>query len=363
MLFSKRLRPYRHSLRQRLFPGGGGFGHYHGMTELQGVETALAEPVLTLPGQIERLTGATEHKPLSREIATLRSETETHAAVRLFTYRDCLVFPNGFATRQETLGRYGALPSALLTAPVTAVPALHFCLNAVSIQYFGHWLRDAMASAFLPGITAPCHAPPSPDWPHAAQYRDMLGVAALPGQLFHAEEVIFQQDHGQGSSKRARYLAMRAALRRAQGGNGGNSGPTAAGRRVFLHRGATGSKREIAEIDTILARLQAEGFTLCDISDRSARAIHADLLDAEIVIGMEGSHLNHAQFAMKPGGLLVILMPPDRFSGAHIKIARAMGIRPGMIVLEGAGGAYSLALRDVAAMMALHAARPGQPHE
>jgi capsular polysaccharide biosynthesis protein len=64
----------------------------------------------------------------------------------------------------------------------------------------------------------------------------------------------------------------------------------------------------------------------------SAGQIAAAIHNARLVVGIEGSHLAHAIYAIADGGTLLAIQPPNRFNNVFKDIADAMALRYAFIV-------------------------------
>jgi hypothetical protein len=58
----------------------------------------------------------------------------------------------------------------------------------------------------------------------------------------------------------------------------------------------------------------------------------ADLLDARVIITVEGSQAAHGVFTLAENGSLLILQPPRRFYNPHIEWTRLLGMRYGIVI-------------------------------
>ena len=86
----------------------------------------------------------------------------------------------------------------------------------------------------------------------------------------------------------------------------------------------------------LCAALEAEGFDIVDVSSGLAERF-GKLANAPLVVSLEGSHFNHAYFAMKSGSAVLALIPADRSTAIHRVVSHTMGMRFGCVVLEAAG--------------------------
>jgi capsular polysaccharide biosynthesis protein len=159
--------------------------------------------------------------------------------------------------------------------------------------------------------------------------------------LVYADRLITYQDHGQGSHKQARYAQIRDRLH-ARFGGGDATGC------VYLCRGRTGATRLIVNEAALIDDLVARNWQILDIASASVAQLQRALCRARVVVSIDGSHLAHAHLALRPGALMVVLMPHDRFTSIHLGYCRAHGVIPAMVVLLGAqGGGYQVNLDEL----------------
>jgi capsular polysaccharide biosynthesis protein len=234
----------------------------------------------------------------------------------------------GFSTWRRN-ERYGDDPAFKgLLAPLVRVPQLRYCQSYVSWRYFGHWVTDAIPTAFLDPDMGAVWMPPDISWTHAEGYLATYGLAPLDAPLVHADELVVYQDFGQGSLKRQRYDALRSLLRsRFAVGDAEDL--------VFLRRGSTGFRRAIADEEHLIDALMACNWRVVDIGTSTFEDIQRALCRARVVVSMDGSHLTHAQMSLLPGSVLVLLLPHDRFTSVHVGYAQANRLSAGVVVLQG----------------------------
>ncbi len=313
-------------------------------------EKEPANALFVLDGQIEKATaGAAGFSTLEEEVAIVRAREVTHDAVIRYTFEDCLVHEAGLDVAGGKFRKKRPNGVKLLTEPLTGLSGAAYCMSGVSERFFGHWIRDACATALLAAPDEALILDTRPDWPHAAQYADALRLAPERAAMIRVDRLTLHQDHSQGSLKRARYARMRRRLAAAFPGEAGGAGA------VYFRRGASGVARLIANEDEVTDRLSREGFDVVDVEGTSLGEIQRRFRRARLVVSVEGSHLNHLHFAMQPGACLITLVPADYFNAIHVGIAQAVGLRYGFMVIDPVENGYRvdcddlLATRDLAA--------------
>lgn len=85
---------------------------------------------------------------------------------------------------------------------------------------------------------------------------------------------------------------------------------------MFILRRNSG-KRRILNNELELAEYLHErrGFRILDITTADVPTILATCAGAQVLVGVEGSHMVHGVMVLQPGGSVLALQPSDRFCG------------------------------------------------
>ena len=120
------------------------------------------------------------------------------------------------------------------------------------------------------------------------------------------------------------------------------------GAKVYLRRGGTGVARKIQNEAEIVDALIKRGFKVIDLETDTLETILTTLVDAQIVVSIEGSHIAHCAFTIPGQSGLIVLQPPDRFVAVHRGWAECMSVRFGFVVGDkGDNGAYCFSPSDI----------------
>ncbi|HHY01709.1 MAG TPA: glycosyltransferase family 61 protein, partial [Paracoccus sp.] len=111
-------------------------------------------------------------------------------------------------------------------------------------------------------------------------------------------------------------------------------------RPVFLKRGAGGVARPIAGEDALCERLAVAGYDIVDLAATDFRERYRRLSAASVVVTIDGSHVNHAFYAMRAGAGVVSLIPADRFTMRERGVAHGFGLNYGCVVMQPSEGGY-----------------------
>jgi hypothetical protein len=294
-------------------------------------EETEVEPPVFLKAQLDNVRALTPLTTREQEDLRLYARRLRHAPTVAYWVRDVTLADSGFysgrwsryLTRNAAPGPSNRVrrmdePSALAT-------------SLLGGQFFGHWMHsDAPTYLLAERFGAPVTTR-YPDWPDQSFYAAAFQQDWAPVDRGRFSELVVFDDFAQNSLRRSRYETLRARLRE-------RVRPNRPGGLVYLRRGETGASRRVmvneAEISNQLAR---EGFTIVDLARDGAAQISATLLDARLMVSVEGSHQSHALHALSACGGIVSIVPPDFFCNAARDWSAALGMRYGLVVGEAHG--------------------------
>lgn len=283
---------------------------------------------LYLADDLEKIVAVQPGTTFENEMLRLKGGKAEHQATTRYTYKNVLAYPNGFSLFHHSYYRYGELNhNAMLTQNVKQLSTASFCLYPVSMMHFAHWVHEACPTSMLAKEGDAIILPSRPNWPHTRQYASLFEVGIEPGELFFVENFHAYEDYSQNSSKVARYKLMRQMIQ---------DKITAQGNRfIYLARGRTGEKRDLANEAQLIEFLQTIGFVVVEPEKLTVQQIMEKCLNAEMVVSMEGSQLTHAAFSLKQNGVILALVPADRFINLYADYADSMELRYAMLLVEG----------------------------
>ena len=190
--------------------------------------------------------------------------------------------------------------------------------------WFGHWLEDEVPLLLLGERHGESVAPARRAYAHEAGYLRAFGLRApRRAGVARVGELVVIEEFAQNPHKTARYAELRARL----------AGPPGA-RRVFLARGGAGQPRTLVNEHALCERFAREGFRVLDVSRAAFGELAATLRGAEVIAGVEGSHLAHALYLAQDHASLLILNPPDRVHTTVADIGVFCRLHSGMFVCE-----------------------------
>jgi hypothetical protein len=300
-------------------------------------EAKTVPPAVFLDGELERVRGLQEDTTMAIEMSRVRGGIHQHAATTAHRLRNVTLvggrlFAGAMNHRMSQLSDRGGEgePVRMRHAAVSS--------TLMGSIYFGHWMHDDLSLRLAAQTLAPPVDIARQTYRHEGGYRELLAQPEHRVARGRFDELILLQDWGQNAGKRGRFEELRARLRRSVVGDGN--------RRVYIKRGRSrsASGRDLLNAGALEAHLVAQGFVVVDPDSMAAGQIAAAVRDASLVVGVEGSHLAHAIYAIADRGTLLAIQPPHRFNNVFKDITDAMALRYAFIVGEPAPGGFDVDL-------------------
>lgn len=227
------------------------------------------------------------------------------------------------------------------------LPAANLVTTKSGSHFFGHLIVDDFPLSIIEPRSPNNVRMVSKHYEHEAGYRNLLDLEDTPPLLnARVRNLKVFTDYGQNSFKAARYRELRSRLR---AGIGLRSMPPPPG--VYLKRGGTGEPRVLENEDQVEAVFKHAGFVVADPSTMSAEQLASSMVDTPLVVGIEGSHLSHAVLAMREGGTLLVLQPPDRFAMAYKEFVDALDFRFGFLVGDSSANGFTVPTDQIRRML------------
>ena len=207
--------------------------------------------------------------------------------------------------------------------------------------YFFDWLVDDCSMyplAASEGVPVTFHINAHADAP---EYECVFEMNPIKTPTAYLKTAIFLDDHwGNSESKHKRFVSHRTKLL--------NKFPGAKHPGVFILRGQTGVSRQlINEIELAETLRDSHGFRIVDVAKQSASEILSACVGAQVLIGIEGSHMAHGLMVLEPETSVVIIQPPYRFTAVLKLTADMAGIHYGFVVGIPKGDGFYVAVEEV----------------
>jgi capsular polysaccharide biosynthesis protein len=303
-------------------------------------ETTENEPPIFLPGQLERVTSGTEHQPLQAEIQSMLTSAYTNRASIAYHIREAAVLDGSVYVKNfrhfiadNKLFKRGEEPRYFKAAGLAS--------TTVGLRYFGHWLRDDCLQYLLAEQTGAALSFSTPAWNHKAKYAAYFGQDWTSTDRAVVDDLVIYQDFAQNSLKLQRYDLLSEKIRATF------PGPTSRNKLVFLRRGETGTARLIFDEETLVDFLAKNGFVILDLATDDLDLILRTLLQARLLVSMEGSHVTHCCFTLAQNCGLLVLQPSDRFTAVHRHWAARVHVQFGFVVGVAAASGYKFSDSEI----------------
>ena len=303
--------------------------------ELAPADESPALPVISLPNEFERVINAAPLSTMESQYELVTATRTKHGPTIAYRFQDAVLADHTlYAAGNYEVSRRGE-KRPLLTGTHEEYDQGQLCTYAASNIYFGHWLRDALAMELLAeqrGLLPLSYL--REPWMHEPGYRDLVNLPGRPVSFAMVRQLWVMDDLGLNRSWIGRFRELRRKVRSAVG----EDGPS----RVFLSRGGRGSARELINQAAIIKSLAGRGFTVVEPEELQPSVIVRLLASAKVVVSVEGSALNHAQYAVPESAALLVIQPPQRFNAFHKVLADFNNIRFSYVVADSANNGFTL---------------------
>ncbi len=290
-------------------------------------EKVELSPVVSLPGQLEKVTGAPSESTAAAEVQAMTAKEGVHAPTIAYHIRDAVLFGGSIYAQSMRHFIFDSSEKAVRTRRVWMKEA-SLSSTYIGLKYFGHWLRDDCTLRLLCEQFGNALCVRIPAHPDIAKYSNLFRQdwsTSIDGALI--DHLVIMQDFGQNSSKKRRYEILRSRVWSRFGNNEVRS-------LVYLKRGASGALRLVHNEEEIVEALTKEGFEIVDVCSDSLERILTIISQAKLVVTMEGSHCAHCLAALPARSGLMLLQPPSRFCATQRAWTSALSIQLGFVVGE-----------------------------
>lgn len=291
-----------------------------------------------LPGQLDRIRGA-EFGSVGEVIRDFIGGFDSIQSATIAYRLENVVLIDGVlyagdATRHLT-PRSSRLPARL--APRDIIRATMY-ESWLGNRWFGNWLSDdcltyrLAESAGLPFTSEPATG-------HKRAYERRLDLRPTRMSSVRFEELVLFDDQSHNEHKRERANDLRHRL----AGSEPRRHPG-----VFLLRGQTGAPRMLRDERGIAEHLAARrGFQILDPSTADVDEIIRVCGTAQVITGVEGSHLVHGLMVMPPEARALVVQPPARAVSALKLITDRQGQDYSFVVGVGSNEAFSADVEEI----------------
>jgi hypothetical protein len=305
------------------------------------LEESEARKTIYLPGQIDRITGASVFATVESQIKQVTERVATHAPTLAYHLSGATLYNGNLYCRNFKL----PVADNSRTNSFVHLASAALASSHIGSQFFGHWLRDDCSRYLLAENYGKPLTLDHADYGHARTYAEIFGQDWTPTTGATIDHLVVFQDYAQNSNKKKRYEALRRAIR-------DNISP-ADTPFVYLCRGNTGQLRTVVNEHGLVDELVRRGFTVADVGTDDIKDIMAKIAGAKFVISIEGSHVNHCCMSLSEGSALLLLQPSDRFSANFKGWTQAINIKSGFVVGPKSGSGYHFETDEILKTMEL----------
>lgn len=311
------------------------------VTEICPPEVIEGRPVKALQGQFERISASPFGVSHLTEIAAARGGVRPVGATRMYVFKDVTVAKRWVISRCRHEEFVWPKSEWAFSEPeFIAEAALSDSIQGS--RYFGHWLRDDCATNLLIPDHLPFVGLERPRWKDEDFYSGLLNLRRARS-IRHAriQELTYFEDLSNNSHKLKRLKAHRASIRRKmQSGQKGGI--------VYLSRGPSARARMIQNEAELIGALASRGVKIVVAGGSDPSSFFQEILDADLIISVEGSQCAHAIYALRDNAAgLITLQPFDRFYLPHLEWVRLFGYDFGVVVSEREKGEFYIDPQEV----------------
>lgn len=324
--------------------------------EIAPAETVRFSPAVFLPGQFDKIRAFEANTRPDIEKRRVFGGEFARPPVVAYRFRNAVLYQGAIFCRgrMRRILPYGIAPPPSKDFPVLEIGESGLAGTYLGLRYFGHWIRDDATLSLLAGEYGGAVSPAPPARHAGVHKEDHIRAYArfldLPWRI--AENVRFGtlvmfEDEEITPHKVGRLKRLRERVK-------AKLGPYPAPKRIFIKRGvADRGARRLNNESAVAEALVKEGFTVIDPTAMTVEEIAGAAYGAEVIVNMEGSHVNHAIYFARDGASFLAVTPPERFNTPFKQWTELLGMRYGFVVGDPDTEGFSANIDDVRRTMDL----------
>lgn len=283
-------------------------------------------PAVFLEDDLKKIRSVGPVSTYAGEVSRLDVGTKTCGATVAYQFSDASIF-HGYVYKGAMKYPFvDARESWISKETMVHVPKALIASNVYTCRYFGHWVIESLTLELAARhLNVLAVTPTQPSYKHQADYRDLVGLNPLPVNKAKCDQLIILDDIAANNFKRERFVQIRSQI-------GSKLKPLHSNHGVMFLRNGSGSNRLLVNEMEVADFLKSQGFAIIDAEALTGREVMSAALGANVVIGVEGSQLTPAIYALGDSGIILALQPPDRFSTCHKEYTDLLGMRYGFLV-------------------------------
>ena len=281
-------------------------------------------PAVCDADQFDRVLACGFDLDVKAEIASLASTTFSGTPAECCRLGECTLVGGTIVTAQgrhllRSLPEWRSLLSRMESYDQATL------LNTMQgLHYFGHWLQDDCPLYESLRSETVLLSMPRPHWPDCRVYENAFGQDWKQTDFAHVGDLTIWRELGYNRDKAARITELRGRLRRAVTARSG-------GQPVYISRGKPDEPRNMSNVTAFKEAMRKAGIAVLDPGIGNAEMVQ-QMLDAPLVIAIEGSQACHGLYTLAEGGSFLILQPPERFYNPLHNWAALLGMGYGLVI-------------------------------
>jgi capsular polysaccharide biosynthesis protein len=309
--------------------------------ELAPAETRENPVPLCIAGQLEKAR-VMDHEWRTTNLENLFSPTLTHKATTAHLLKDVELLSTSLFSGRMHHRLSDRHPAILDREPIERIASGVLASGYSGNKWFGHYIGDTcpmnmMASDVAEARHAEVVSAPliSDTLGQRKRYLELQEIKLRILSRAHFEEVVIIDPLGINAYHRAKMKDFRRRIRK-------NISPLFGNHNVYLRRGTHGENRNPtneAEIESVLSEY---GFHFIEPESMTLDAFLASMLEAKLVVGIEGSQLAHTLPTARDGATLLTLQEPYRFAIPLKYWTESIGMRWGFLIGHRSANRYMI---------------------
>lgn len=299
--------------------------------ELAPAETRENPAPLCIAGQLDKARSI-DHGWRVNNLRNLFSPTLTHKATTAHLVKNVdLAGPALFSGRMHhRLSEQR--PAILDREPIERIASGVLASGFSGNVWFGHFIGDTCPMCLMACDVAAARGAEVISAPlitdtlgQRKRYLELQGIDLRILSRAHFDEIVIVDPLGQNAYYRSKMEEFRRRIRRRVPPSFGNHN-------VYLPRGRHGANRNPSNLEEIESLLRDYGFHFVEPERMTLDAFVEVMLDAKLVVGLEGSQLAHMLPTARDGAILITLQQPKVFDTPLKLWTETIGMRWGFLI-------------------------------
>lgn len=287
-------------------------------------------PIVSLPDELDRFVANSPLTTAEKSDTLLRAASFTQGRCRMYRVEDAIIADGTVLTRRGYQPIQNCKRRPFLTGEPESIGEAVLCSTYLTELYFGHWLHDGLAHELL----ARDHGKrpinlTGVNRPNEPGYRKLLDLPADPVTFARVRDLWLLEDWELSTSRVNRLHRMRDTLR--------SQFPQSGPELVFISRGQMGVGRSLTNEVEIAEALESRGFSVLRPEGMEPDEIARGLVNARIVVGVEGSSMSHVLLAAPRTVGMLTMTHPARLNMHFRAYTGALGMRYGYTIGDSEG--------------------------